>query len=182
MENNVQLFENEEFGLVRVVMIDGEPWFVAADVCRVLELTNPTVALASLDDDERSKFNLGRSPIHGGGGEANVVNEPGLYHLIFASRKPEAHKFRRWVFHEVLPAIRKTGGYSVKDPAEERRRLSLNLRRGMELRKLASRCKDPATKQALFVEAANLIADKEILSESPFYEPEIIYKPKTRGR
>ena len=108
-----QVFEHEEFGKVRVVMKDGEPWFVAADVCRVLGLTNPTVALASLDEDERAKFNLGRSPIHGGGGDVNIVSEPGLYRLIAASRKPEAKRFQRWVYHEVLPSIRKTGSYGA---------------------------------------------------------------------
>lgn len=103
-----QVFEHEQFGSIRVVMIDGKPWFVAVDVCRALELKNTTVALKSLAEDEKSKFNLGLS-----GGATNCVNESGLYRLIFASRKPEAEKFRRWVFHEVLPSIRETGSYSV---------------------------------------------------------------------
>ncbi|MDL2267994.1 hypothetical protein LJC46_08430 [Desulfovibrio sp. OttesenSCG-928-G15] len=95
------------FGSLRVVRDEqtGEPWFVAADVCKVVGLTNTTVALGSLDVDERSKFNLGRQ------GGVNVVNEPGLYSLILRSRKPEARQFKRWVTHEVLPAIRKHGGY-----------------------------------------------------------------------
>lgn len=105
MENNIQVFNNEEFGEVRTVMVSDEPWFVAADVCKALELSNPTVAVSRLDEDERSKFNLGRQ------GEGIIVNEAGLYSLILGSRKPEAKVFKRWITHDVIPAIRKTGGY-----------------------------------------------------------------------
>ena len=105
--NDIQIFENAEFGKVRTVMKDGEPWFVASDVCESLELSNPTVSINRLDGDERAKFNLGRQ------GEANIVNEYGLYNLILGSRKPEAKKFKRWITHEVLPSIRKTGSYRV---------------------------------------------------------------------
>lgn len=106
---NLQVFENESLGQVRVVEIEGEIWFVANDVCRILELSNPTVAMQRLDEDERSKFNLGRQ------GKTNVVNEYGLYELIFGSRKKEAKEFKRWVKREVLPSIRKTGSYSVQN-------------------------------------------------------------------
>ena len=106
MENNkIQAFNNEEFGEVRTVMVSGEPWFVAVDVCKALELSNPTVAVSRLDEDERSKFNLGRQ------GEGTIVNEAGLYSLILGSRKPEAKAFKRWITHDIIPAIRKTGGY-----------------------------------------------------------------------
>lgn len=105
MENNIQVFNNEEFGEVRTVMVSDEPWFVAADVCKALELSNPTVAVSRLDEDERAKFNLGRQ------GEGIIVNEAGLYSLILGSRKPEAKAFKRWITHVVIPAIRKTGGY-----------------------------------------------------------------------
>lgn len=105
MENNIQIFNNEEFGEVRTVMVSDEPWFVAADVCKALELSNPTVAVSRLDEDERAKFNLGRQ------GEGIIVNEAGLYSLILGSRKPEAKVFKRWITHDVIPAIRKTGGY-----------------------------------------------------------------------
>ena len=98
---------------VRVVVKDGEPWFVAADVCKVLEVTNPTVALDRLDNDERAKFNLGRQ------GETNIVNEPGLYSLILGSRKKEAKAFKRWITHDVIPAIRKFGGYLTPEAAEK---------------------------------------------------------------
>jgi prophage antirepressor-like protein len=92
---------------VRVVEIDGQPWFVAADVCKALDLKNPTVAIKSLDEDERSKKNLGLRGL----GAAIVVTEPGLYKLSARSSKPEAKAFDRWVRHEVLPAIRKDGMY-----------------------------------------------------------------------
>ena len=108
-----QVFENDEFGSIRVIKDEnGEPWFVAKDVCEILGLTNPTVATSRLDDDERAKFNLGRQ------GDANVVNEYGLYSLVLASRKPEAHAFKRWVTHDVLPAIRHDGGYMAAKPDE----------------------------------------------------------------
>lgn len=92
---------------VRTVTIDNETWFVAKDVCEVLDIANVTQALNRLDDDERSMFNIGRQ------GETNVVNEPGLYSLISGSRKPEAKQFRRWINHEVIPSIRKTGSYGT---------------------------------------------------------------------
>lgn len=111
--NELQIFENEEFGKVRTLVKDGEPWFVASDVCECLGLANPTVSVNRLDYDERAKFNLGRQ------GWVNIVNEYGLYNLVLGSRKPEAKNFKRWVTHEVLPAIRKHGGYLTPDKVEE---------------------------------------------------------------
>ena len=105
MENKLMLFENEAFGKVRTLNLNGEPWFVAVDVRSVLDLSNPTIAVSRLDEDERAKFNLGRQ------GDATIVNEPGLYTLVLGSRKPEAKAFKRWITHEVIPAIRKHGVY-----------------------------------------------------------------------
>ena len=105
MENKLMVFENEAFGKVRTLNLNGEPWFVAVDVCNVLDLSNPTIAVSRLDEDERAKFNLGRQ------GDATIVNEPGLYTLVLGSRKPEAKAFKRWITHEVLPNIRKHGVY-----------------------------------------------------------------------
>lgn len=105
MENKLMIFENEAFGKVRTLNLNGEPWFVAVDVCSVLDLSNPTIAVSRLDEDERAKFNLGRQ------GDATIVNEPGLYTLVLGSRKPEAKAFKRWITHEVIPAIRKHGAY-----------------------------------------------------------------------
>lgn len=95
---------------VRVVTIDGEPWFVAADVCAVLAIRNNRDALTALDDDEKG---VATTDTPGGEQQVSIVNEPGLYSLILRSRKPEAKAFKRWVTHDVLPAIRKTGSYQA---------------------------------------------------------------------
>ena len=105
--NELTVFNNEQFGELRTIMIEEEPWFVAADVCKILDLSNPTVAVERLDEDERSKFNLGRQ------GQATIINEFGLYSLVIGSRKKEAQQFKRWITHEVLPSIRKTGMYAT---------------------------------------------------------------------
>ena len=93
---------------VRTVVKDGQTWFVAVDVCAVLEHSDVSKAVSRLDDDEKGATNVRTL---GGVQEMNVVNESGLYNLIFTSRKPQAKVFRRWVTDEVLPSIRKTGGY-----------------------------------------------------------------------
>lgn len=113
--NEMQVFDSEQFGEIRTVKIDGEPWFVAADVCRALELTNVTKVVSRLDDDTWSNFQLGQVSENGvyQRRDVSVVNEPGLYTLIFRSNKPEAKVFRRWITHEVLPSIRRTGGYGT---------------------------------------------------------------------
>ena len=105
MSTEIQRFEFKGAALRTLTDENGEPWFVAKDVCDILGHSNVSMALDRLDDDERSKFNLGRQ------GETNIVNEAGLYVLVLGSRKPEAHEFKRWVTHDVLPQIRKTGGY-----------------------------------------------------------------------
>lgn len=107
--NDIQIF-NSDFGQVRTITRNGEPWFVAADVCSALEHSNVTMALDRIDSDDRAKFSLGLS-----GGDTNVVNESGLYALVLGSRKPEAKAFKRWITHEVIPTIRKTGGYVAND-------------------------------------------------------------------
>ena len=107
---NVQVFAFEQQE-VRIVEQDGAPWWVAKDVCEVLALNNVTEALRGLDEDE--KFQLDANIINPevGGRGTCIVSEAGLYSLILRSRKPEAKRFKRWVTHEVLPAIRKTGAY-----------------------------------------------------------------------
>ena len=115
--NDVKIFENPEFGRVRTTVIDGEPWFVAADVCHALDIGNPSDALNRLDDDERTLVSIEGAS---NGKPVNGVNEPGLYSLVLGSRKPEAKAFKRWITHDVIPAIRKTGGYHVpQSPAEQ---------------------------------------------------------------
>ena len=109
--NDLQVFQNERFGAVRTVIREGQPWFVAADVCRVLEL-DPT-ATRRLDEDEKDTLRLTQGT--SGNPNVTIVNEPGLYVLVLGSRKPEAREFRRWITHEVIPAIRQTGGYVGND-------------------------------------------------------------------
>ena len=104
----ITVFENDQFGSVRTIVRDGEPWFVAADVCRALDIQNTTDAMSRLDEDEKgvdSIYTLG------GAQDLLIVNEPGLYSLVLGSRKPEAKAFKRWITHEVIPDIRKHGGY-----------------------------------------------------------------------
>lgn len=96
---------------VRVVTDDqGDPWFVAADICAVLQLPETHKAVARLDDDEKDRNSI---PTPGGVQEMTVVSESGLYSLVLGSRKPEAKRFKRWVTHAVLPSIRKTGSYAT---------------------------------------------------------------------
>ena len=108
-ELQLQLFQKEEFGAIRTVVIDGEPWFVAKDVCDILGVKNVTQSMQQLEDFERSMFNIGRQ------GEANIISESGFYTLVLRSRKPIAKPFRIWVTREVLPTIRKTGQYVAGD-------------------------------------------------------------------
>ena len=110
-QSNVKLFEKEEFGKVRVVMREGEPWFVAKNVCECLELGNVTEALRGLDDDEKVQLETNIINPEVGGRGTLLISEAGLYSLILRSRKPEAKAFKRWVTHEVIPSIRKTGHY-----------------------------------------------------------------------
>ena len=115
MNNELQVFNSSEFGNVRVVQVDGEPWFVAADVCRALEISNSRDAVARLDDDEKG---VGSTDTLGGKQGMQIINEPGLYTLVLGSRKPEAKAFKRWVTHEVLPSIRKHGSYKTKQSSD----------------------------------------------------------------
>lgn len=112
-KSNILPFNYNGHNLSTITDEQGEVWFIAKDVCQVLDHSNVSAALANLDDDERSKFKLGRQ------GEVNVINESGLYSLIINSRKPEAKPFKKWVTGEVLPAIRKTGKYEAKVTAKQ---------------------------------------------------------------
>ncbi|WP_250243753.1 phage antirepressor [Bifidobacterium longum] len=118
MSNEIQRFDFKGSALRTLTDEAGEPWFVAKDVCDILELHNVTEALRPLDDDEKSNFRI--SEVAQNGGRAPIIiSEPGLYKLIMRSRKPEAKEFQRWVTHEVLPQIRKTGGYIPTTDADD---------------------------------------------------------------
>lgn len=110
MSTKPSVFKFESESAIRAVMVDGNPWFVAIDVIKALQLTNATMSLKALDDDERSKLNLGRQ------GETNIISESGLYTLILRCRDAVTpgtipYRFRKWVTSEVLPQIRHTGRY-----------------------------------------------------------------------
>ena len=106
--NDIQKFTNDEFGTIRVADNNGEPWFVAKDVCDALGINKYRDAVSRLDADERESVVVDTL---GGKQEVSAVSEPGFYKLVMKSRKPEAKAFQRWVTHEVLPSIRKQGGY-----------------------------------------------------------------------
>lgn len=110
IQNSVEVFENPIFGQIRMVMVDDEPMFCLVDVCRALDIKNATDVAKRLDEDELTRLNLG-----GRAGESNFITESGLYAVIVRSDKPNARKFRKWVTSEVLPTIRKTGGYVNND-------------------------------------------------------------------
>ena len=105
MNEIVKVYKNSP---VRIVEKGGEPWFVAKDVCDILALGNPRSSIALLDEDERGVHSMDTPS---GKQEMGIISEAGLYSLILRSRKPEAKAFKRWVTHEVLPSIRKTGAY-----------------------------------------------------------------------
>lgn len=111
--NAIEVFNNEEFGSVRTTMINGEPWFVAVDVCKALEID--ATATRRLDEDEKNTLRLTQGT--SGNPNVTVVNEYGLYSLILGSRKPEAKTFKRWITHDVIPTIRKTGSYLTGEDA-----------------------------------------------------------------
>lgn len=109
--NDIQVFKNDQFGQVRAARgKNGEPVFVAKDICAILDLGNPRSSIALLDDDEKGVHSVDTP---GGKQQMTTVTEPGFYKLVMRSRKPEAKAFQRWVTHEVLPALRRDGGYMV---------------------------------------------------------------------
>ena len=116
-ETSIQLFQSDDFGQIRALEIDSEPWFVAKDVCDALGLSNVGQAIIGLDDDEKGSITID----DGTPGNPNkaVITEAGLYSLIMRSRKPEAKAFKRWVTHEVLPIIRRHGVYATPQTVDE---------------------------------------------------------------
>lgn len=106
--NDLQIFNNEEFGEVRTAVVNDEPMFCLIDICKALEIKNATDVAKRLDEDELTRLNLGSRA-----GETNFITESGLYAVILRSDKPNAKKFRKWVTAEVLPSIRKTGSYGM---------------------------------------------------------------------
>lgn len=161
--NDLQIFRNDNFGEVRTLIVNDEPYFVAVDVCNILDLKNTTQAIQKLDEDERTMLNIGRQ------GEANCVNEYGLYSLILASRKPQAKQFKRWITHEVIPTIRKHGAYMTGETLEQA------LTSPDFLIQLATKLKDEQEKN-LNLQAINsrLEVENEIMQPKAEYFDELV--------
>lgn len=163
---DIQIFKNEQFGEVRTIAKDGEPWFVANDICKVLGHTNSRVAVASLDEDEK-----GVSKVYTLGGEQQmtVVNEAGMYQLVIRSNLPAAKAFKRWITHEVIPTIRRHGAYAtettiesiIADP-ESGIKLLQALKAEQERRKEAEAIAEAQKPKALFADAV-AASDNSIL-------------------
>ena len=151
---------------VRVVMIAGDPWFVANDLARVLEIRNARDAMSRLDDDERGIHIVNSL---GGHQEMNVVSESGMYTLVLGSRKPEAKRFRKWVTSEVLPSLRRTGKYQLHDheppPAVAMDYDPVRLTAGVSVIREARRLFGPMAARGLWVQVGlpPVVADSEAL-------------------
>lgn len=165
---DLQIFEHEVFGQIRVLEVNGEPWFVAADVCRVLELGNSRQALTRLDEDEKGVIS---TDTPGGKQEMNIVNEAGLYSLVLGSRKPEGKAFKRWITHEVLPSIRQTGTYglAIASPAVEHRVLTTD--DFLKAALIVSNCRNERLPYVLgFLEQGGFSIAQVKATEPPAYE------------
>ena len=166
----LQIFENPEFGRVRTVSVDNEPWFFAKDVCDALSVATNHVR-QSLDEDEVSNLRTTEIGPEFGGKAPLIVSEAGLYSLILKSRKPEAKAFKRWITHDVIPAIRKTGGYSVKQAEQDKTRemraeamlrnsISKQAKMMMEIAKMSH---IKAYQDVMMAKAGNILAGENIL-------------------
>lgn len=130
MMNEIQIFNNPEFGDIRTLLIDEEPWFVGKDVASVLGYQNGSRDInRHVDSEDRMKYQNGTAPILDALGRAQnttIINESGLYSLILSSKLPSAKKFKRWVTSEVLPALRKSGKYEMHVPKVQQRELTMD--------------------------------------------------------
>jgi len=176
----LQIFENAEFGKIRTVVLDGEPWFVGKDVAEILGYRNPNEALQDHIDYEdkfmRSErgsemlklFNTVKRIQENFGRQDNwFINESGVYSLVFQSKLPTAKKFKRWVTSEVLPSIRKTGGYHKPDAAQAKRADAMDrdsrTRAAKLLLKIAERVEIPEYQAVCQAKAAEMIAGEMVI-------------------
>lgn len=166
--NDLQIFENDEFGEIRTVSVDGEPWFVASDVCKALDISNPRDAVSRLDDDERNTVAL--TDGNRGNPNISIINEPGLYSLVLSSRKPGAKAFKRWITHDVIPAIRKTGGYLLGEETMSDDEL---LSRALTVATEKLRLREERIKELSAVNAT-LTVDNQIMKPKAEYFDELV--------
>lgn len=155
--NQMQVFNNATFGNIRAVQRDGEPWFVAVDICKALGISNNRDAISRLDADEKG---VASTDTLGGQQQVTIINEPGLYSLVLGSRKPEAKLFKRWITHEVIPTIRKHGAYMTPETIEK------TLTDPDFIIRLATQLKDEQAKRAALEAKIEADAPKVLFSDS----------------
>lgn len=155
---------------VRTVIVDGEPWFVASDVARVLGYSATEAMTRSMDADEKGMQNLHTL---GGAQSVIVISEPGLYEAIFRSRVPAAHDFKRWVKHEVLPSIRSTGQFGSQLPASFAEALELAASKVREIEALEAKAIEDAPKVAAY---------DQLMDSEGFYSMDAVAKLGRIGR
>ena len=169
----LQIFNNPEFGEVRTTVIDGEPWFVGADVATALGYTNSRKALGDHVDDEDKNTVTIRDGIQGNPNKT-IINESGLYSLVLSSKLPTAKKFKHWVTSEVLPTIRRTGSYSMKQKAQAEQDKTREMRAEAMLRnsiskqakmmmEIAKMSHIKAYQDVMMAKAGNILAGENIL-------------------
>lgn len=170
--NELQIFQNPDFGEVRTTVIDGEPWFVGKDVADILGYQNGSRDInRHVDEEDRQNYQNGTFESPRG---MTIINESGLYSLVLSSKLPTAKKFKRWVTSEVLPAIRKTGGYQVKQKAQSEPDKTREMRAEAMLRnsiskqakmmmEIAKASHIQAYREVMMAKAGNILAGEDIL-------------------
>ena len=172
MENKLQVFKNEEFGEIRTLEIDGEPYFVGKDVASILGYKEPRSAVSKKVDEEDRGVSKIATP--SGTQEMTVINESGLYSLILSSKLPSAKKFKRWVTSEVLPTIRKSGTYAITntkvdkltDMEVETKLNNSQTRKANSLMRMHKQCNDPIVKELLFKKAIETLTGKKLIDNT----------------
>ena len=165
MANEVQIFENAEFGKVRTIVKDGEPYFVGKDVADILGYAKPENAIATHVDEEDKTSTLIQGTGSNYKSKAVIINESGVYALIFGSKLPKAKQFKRWVTSEVLPSIRKTGSYNTipkersefKEQELKARMLNARVRESNQYLKIAAQIDIPEYRYILQAKSAEAL-------------------------
>ncbi|WP_329778289.1 phage antirepressor KilAC domain-containing protein [Allisonella histaminiformans] len=165
--NAVKIFKNSEFGEIRIVPINNEPWFIGSEIAKILSYTNPSKAIRDHVDPEEKLTE--RIVLAGQRRDVTVINESGLYSLILSSKLPSAKRFKHWVTSEVLPAVRKFGGYLTQEKMEEALlnpdvliKLATQLKSEREARKRAESLNEQNKPKVLFADSVS-VADDAIL-------------------
>lgn len=158
--HNLKIFKNSEFGEIRIVPINNEPWFIGSEIAKILSYTNPSKAIRDHVDPEEKLTE--RIVLAGQGRDVTIINESGLYSLILSSKLPTAKRFKRWVTSEVLPAIRKHGAYLTEQKVEEILtnpdtiiKLATQLKEEREARKQAEQMIEAQKPKVIFAEAVS---------------------------